>query len=161
VVGSQRLTTCTYPPLPRWSPPQRSCSDEPLRFRGNAGQVSRSQARASAGTVPVPAWCLTSAPNLTCDNSAAGGTRTPDPLVRSQVLYPLSYSRILLIRTDALSVELRAPLNQMFYPLELTSVYLATLTCAFAARATVAGWAASVQDHLIRGSGDHPVIRDA
>jgi hypothetical protein len=49
----------------------------------------------------------------------------------------------------------------MFYPLELTSVYLAMLTCAFAARATVAGWAASVQDHLIRGSGDHPVIRDA
>ena len=49
---------------------------------------------------PVPAGCLPSARLLTCDNSAAGGTRTPDPLVRSQVLYPLSYSRILLIRSQ-------------------------------------------------------------
>jgi hypothetical protein len=47
----------------------------------------------------------------------------------------------------------------MFYPLELTSVHLVMLTCAFAARATVAGWAAPVQEHLIRGSGDHPGIR--
>jgi hypothetical protein len=57
------------------------------------------------GTAPVPAGCPTSAPPLTCDNSAAGGTRTPDPLVRSQVLYPLSYSRKHRFR------------SQMLYPL--------------------------------------------
>ncbi len=27
-------------------------------------------------------------------NGAPGGTRTPNPLIRSQVLYPLSYGRI-------------------------------------------------------------------
>lgn len=46
--------------------------------------------------------CLTSAPTPTCDNSAPGGTRTPDPLVRSQVLYPLSYRRIHLIHSQML-----------------------------------------------------------
>jgi hypothetical protein len=64
------------------------------------------------GAVPVTVWHRpwpcggpTSAPPATCVNSAAGGTRTPDPLVRSQVLYPLSYSRNILFR------------SQMLYPL--------------------------------------------
>jgi hypothetical protein len=54
---------------------------------------------------PCPCWVPDLGTRLTCDNSAAGGTRTPDLLVRSQLLYPLSYSRILLIR------------SQMLYPL--------------------------------------------
>ena len=65
------------------------------------------------GAVPVRSWhrpsrqgrCLTSAPPLTCGNSAPRETRTPDPLVRSQVLYPLSYRRMHYIR------------SQMLYPL--------------------------------------------
>jgi len=31
---------------------------------------------------------------LTHDKSALGGTRTPNLLIRSQMLYPLSYKRI-------------------------------------------------------------------
>jgi hypothetical protein len=57
-----------------------------------------------------PSWVPALGTPLACDNSAPGGTRTPDPLVRSQVLYPLSYRRILLI-VSALSVELRARAN--------------------------------------------------
>jgi hypothetical protein len=53
---------------------------------------------------------------------ALGGTRTPNLLIRSQMLYPLSYERIC---------------NQAVYPLELTSVHLAMLTCGLAADATV------------------------
>src|SRR5258708_30876827 len=40
----------------------------------------------------------------------------------------------------------------MFYPLDLTSSCLVMLTCGFVADATVLAWAASRQEHLIRGS---------
>jgi hypothetical protein len=40
-------TACTYPPLPRWSPRQRYCSDVPLRFAETPAKTS--QARASPG----------------------------------------------------------------------------------------------------------------
>jgi hypothetical protein len=87
-----------------WGPPAHAALRRlTATVLGKTGsdQAERRQAvpgQAKPGTAPVPAGSLTSAPTLTCDNSAAGGTRTPDLLVRSQLLYPLSYSRILLIR---------------------------------------------------------------
>jgi hypothetical protein len=54
---------------------------------------------------------LTSALPVTWVNGAAGGTRTPDLLVRSQLLYPLSYSRIRLFR------------SQMLYPLSYERLF--------------------------------------
>jgi hypothetical protein len=53
------------------------------------------------------------------------------------MLYPLSYERLL---------------NQMFYPLDLTSDHLLMLTSGLVADATVRGCAAPVQENLIRGS---------
>jgi hypothetical protein len=34
------------------------------------------------------------ASGLACDLGALGGTRTPNLLIRSQMLYPLSYERL-------------------------------------------------------------------
>ncbi len=72
------------------------------RIRRNGRRNGVRATRRNRRSDPDPAGCLTSAPQLTCDNSAPGGTRTPDPLVRSQVLYPLSYRRILLFRSQML-----------------------------------------------------------
>ena len=42
------------------------------------------------------------------NKSALGGTRTPNPLIRSQMLYPLSYERLSPHISGELNVWLRA-----------------------------------------------------
>jgi len=62
---------------------------------GFLGPIKKFQAK---GPTPhpdrKPTWGVDFTCVLNCDKSALGGTRTPNLLIRSQMLYPLSYKRI-------------------------------------------------------------------
>src|SRR5215469_18847472 len=97
-------------------------------------------------------WTFLAFAQVTHPNGALGGTRTPNLLIRSQMLYPLSYERTAYEYTAASGLPVRVDITRTGAGLTWVDGYSAWIQLIRSSRLTVssrAGWSVDMCPRII------------